>query len=59
MTRNELCKIKGITPKTSFDWQKAGMPKKLVVSKGIKWRWDFDIAKVDEWLEQRKVKKDG
>ena len=54
MTRTELCAAKGITPKTSFDWQKAGMPKKMIAGKGLNWRWDFNLDKVNAWLEKRK-----
>jgi len=54
MTRQELCVALEVTPMTTFNWQRQGMPKKLKVVSGTKWRWDFEIDKVNEWLEKRK-----
>jgi DNA-binding transcriptional MerR regulator len=57
MTRNELAKKMKVTPKTIFEWQKIdGFPKNKVFINGIKWRYNFDVVKVKQWLEERKGK---
>jgi hypothetical protein len=54
MTRNELARSMKVTPKTIFEWQKLGCPKKKVFINGIKWRWDFEVSATKEWLESQK-----
>lgn len=53
MNRNELAKTLGVTPKTLFDWQKRGMPKRKK-QLGLWWRWDFDLDEVKAWLKKEK-----
>jgi hypothetical protein len=54
MTRNELAKKMKVTPKTIFEWQKRGCPKKKVPKAFGTWRWDFTITEVKDWLETQK-----
>ena len=54
MNRRELCIVLGVTPCTTFNYQKLGMPAKKVNLKGTSWRWDFDLAKVKAWQWQYK-----
>jgi len=50
MTRNELCEALSVTPTTTFNWQRKGMPKEKKMLQGQSWRWDFNIDDVRNWL---------
>jgi phage terminase Nu1 subunit (DNA packaging protein) len=56
MTRNELAKKLKVTPKTIFEWQKRGCPKTKILTRFSKWRWDFSIVEIEQWLEEQKGK---
>ena len=53
MTRNELCKELQVTPATTFNWQRMGLPKKRKRLQGQSWRWDFNIDDVRNWLRNQ------
>jgi len=63
MTRNELCEALSVTPTTTFNWQRKGMPKEKKMLQGQSWRWDFNIDNVRNWLrtqiEAREDKEHG
>jgi len=55
MNRKDLCEALKVTPKTTFNYQRLGMPSKKVNLCGTCWRWDFNLAKAKAW--QGKYKK--
>jgi len=58
MKRDQLCVELGVCGQTIINWQRAGCPAtKVHIEKcnmGTRWRWDFDIELVKQWLSERK-----
>jgi hypothetical protein len=54
MNRKALCEALGVTPCTTFNYQRLGMPSKKVNLRGTNWRHDFDLVKVKAWQRQYK-----
>jgi len=55
MNRRQLCEALKVTPQTTFNYQKLGMPAEKANLSGTCWRWNFNLAKVKAWQRQYKT----